>query len=265
MATTDMADGIMKTQGIDGPVEPSAPPPGDPESAYGAPADDDTGTLGSSDWFASSFGLVLCGERMSNEKIKKIVYGGAAAIVLLIIIIIAVVSSGGGAGGGDSGDGKINAVQMLFDTKTTSDASGGKPKILKYVVQWNTQCEAFNNKADGVNCVASNIDGPQTPKGAMDTGGCGITAKGEVFAYHRDPNAWCKDDDNRDRNPECGWKFGPKVTSGVSEVDFGVEGHKMKCSFLSSRAGVSPCKKMDKITVFDVDKNQKCKDADYGR
>ena len=148
---------------------------------------------------------------------------------------------------------------MQFVTKTTQ--KHGKPKFKELIVQWGTQCEAFSNKGSNLACFQKDEGGDYedttTPDQAKDTGGCGMTSKGEVFAYHRDPTAWCVDFDGDKKNPDCGWKIGPKVKHGESEVDFGVDGHTMICS-LSANKDAKPCATQDKITVFDAKTNKNC-------
>eukprot|EP01048_Picozoa_sp_COSAG05_P010868 COSAG05_NODE_983_length_6299_cov_14.948387_5_plen_269_part_00 len=261
-----MADGIMKTQGLGEPGEPTAPPPSDPEGGYAPPPDDATGGIGSTDWFAASFGLVLCGERMSNDKIKKIVYGGAALVLLLVLLLVMLVATGTLNHRSTSSPPpppqtprKENVVHMEFGTKTTQ--KHGKPKSKEFIVQWGTQCEAFSNKGSNIECFPDDDGGKyndeQTPNEAKDTGGCGMTSEGEVFAYHRDPTAWCVDSNGDKKNPDCGWNFGPKVKHGKSEVDFGVKEGSMICS-LSASKDAKPCVTQDKITVFDAKTNKNC-------
>ena len=109
---------------------------------------------------------------------------------------------------------RSNAMLMTFKTSTTLHA--GHPKTKKWLVKKDTQCEAFSNPGKGLECHYGDVNDEKTPQNAMDTGGCGLTKDGKIFAYHRDPSAFCKN-----KNPHCGWKVGPTVSHGSSEVTFG--------------------------------------------
>ena len=58
-------------------VEPPMPPP----------AVDNIATLGSANWW-SSFGVTLCGKRVSNEKAKLIIYAGGAALAIVSLALL---------------------------------------------------------------------------------------------------------------------------------------------------------------------------------
>ena len=55
-----------------------------------------------------------------------------------------------------------------------------------------------------------------TPGGCdgSDSGRCGVTADGELYAYYHDAVAWCEED-----NPNCGFRMGPLVREGCSRAE----------------------------------------------
>ena len=54
-----------------------------------------------------------------------------------------------------------------------------------------SECQLYNNHGG--------CDG-------YDSGRCGLTQSGELYAYYHDAVAWCEED-----NPECGFRMGPLV------------------------------------------------------
>ena len=58
-----------------------------------------------------------------------------------------------------------------------------------------SECQLYNN---------------QGGRGGHDSGRCGVTRDGELYAYYHDAVAWCEDD-----NPNCGFRMGPLVRTAA--------------------------------------------------
>lgn len=216
------------------------------------PPDDDTSTVGSNDWFAASFGLVLCGKRMSNEKVKQLVYGGGVVMLFLFVfgvyhatntteVVVDGVPKPVSAGYSLSTQ---HAINMEYYTPFDDDTTGRPPSIKK-IIQVGTQCRAFDSGWDspGAGDIPHSCgEYPFTPvpSSARETGGCGLTPDSEVFAYHRGGSAYCGDG----ADPECGWTIGPIVHRGCSRIDYNCgtqPGYYIECCVEVDLDGADSC------------------------
>jgi hypothetical protein len=88
-------------------LEPSNPPPAlatpkpIQEPTAPPPTLDDGVAIGSDSWWSQSFGLTVCGKRLSNQAAKQLIIGlGFGCVVLVVVAVVA--ATGGGGGGEDT-------------------------------------------------------------------------------------------------------------------------------------------------------------------
>jgi hypothetical protein len=227
------------------PMEPGMPPP---------PGDDSTGTVGSTDWFMSSFGLVLCGKRMSNDKVKQVVYAGGAVIALLLVVLVYAFLSGGENSPSPPPPPASAPTTVRMEYLTYSAVfTGGKPDTQIVNIPATHECQVFSETKrweewrpffHGLSPC-----GPSNPSAGTQTGTdearCGITDNGELFALHRDPKEWCGGPVHG-LHDLCGWgKPGPlkargDITDSCSQVDWGY-GLYVKCCWATPDASQPTC------------------------
>lgn len=214
-------------------MEPGMPPP---------PGDDSTGTVGSTDWFMSSFGLVLCGKRMSNDKVKQVVYAGGAVIALLLVILVYAFLSGGENSPSPPPPRASAPTTVRMEYLTYSTAfTGGKPDTKIFNIPAMTECQVFSETAHAP-CDPSNPSAVTVT--GTDEARCGITDNGELFALHRDPKEWCGH--NGPLHDLCGWgipgqlKAQGDITDSCSRVEWGF-GLYVKCCWATPDASQPTC------------------------
>ena len=86
-----------------------------------------------------------------------------------------------------------------IDSTTFTSNSNVKKGVHAWRTRHGTECSIFH-KRGGCN--------------GFDSGRCGVTENGELYAYYHDAVAWCEDN-----NPTCGFRMGKLVKNGCSRAE----------------------------------------------
>jgi hypothetical protein len=227
------------------PKEPELPPPDLSVPTYDVESSGPS--LGSGDWW-SSFGLTLCGKRISNDVAKKVIYAGATALAIVTVALVVSVSSTPPPAsptptiGRDQGPAPTKQASPTQGTVPPRPAGQDPPPpppphaAVYYLAKTDEgpATDGMRRVDTGTECRLWNRRKPSAEGGGREIGSCGLTANGQLFAWYQTYSAA--------QDPLCdGVHMGPPVRSGCSRTPTLPSGYYVECCVAVDADDVLDC------------------------